>query len=129
MKAIVATKYGPPEVLQLKEVDKPTPKEDEVLIRIYATTVTMGDCELRALKFSFFMRLLMRLGFGLRRPRKSIPGQEIAGEIESVGKNVTKYSEGDQIFASTEFKFGAYAEYVCLPEKGVISKKPTNMTY
>ena len=129
MKAIVATKYGPPDVLQLKEVDKPTPKEDEVLIRIYATTVTMGDCELRALKFSFFMRLLMRLGFGLRKPRKPIPGQEIAGEIEAIGNNVQKFSVGDQIFASTEFKFGAYAEYVCLPEKGVMAKKPTNMTY
>ena len=129
MKAIITTKYGSPDVLQLKEVDKPTPKENEVLIRICATTVTAGDCELRALKFSFWMRLLMRLGFGLRRPRKRISGQELAGEIESVGKNVEKFSEGDQIFASAGFKFGAYAEYVCLPSKYVMAKKPTNMTY
>ncbi|TKJ19619.1 MAG: NAD(P)-dependent alcohol dehydrogenase [Promethearchaeota archaeon Loki_b32] len=129
MKAIVCTKYGPPDVLKLKEVDKPIPKDNEVLIRIHATTVTAGDCELRGLKFSFLLRFLMRLGFGFRRPRKNILGMDLAGEIESVGKDVKIFSEGDQIFASTGFKFGAYAEYVCLPSKYVIAKKPTNMTF
>ena len=129
MKAIVCTKYGSPEVLQLKEVEKPTPKENEVLIRIYGTTVTAGDTELRGLKFSFLMRLLMRLGFGIIRPRKKILGTELAGEIEAVGKDVKLFNEGDQIFASTAFKFGANAEYICLPSTYVMTKKPTNMTY
>ena len=129
MKAIVCTKYGPPEVLQLQEVEKPVQKDDEVLIRIYGTTVTAGDTELRGLKFPFFMRLLMRLGLGFRRPRKKILGQELAGQIESVGKDVTRFKIGDQIFASTAFRFGTYAEYVCLPSTYVMEKKPTNMSY
>ena len=129
MKAIVCTKYGPPEVLQLQEVEKPVQKDDEVLIRIYGTTVTAGDTELRGLKFPFFMRLLMRLGLGFRRPRKKILGQELAGQIESVGKDVTRFKIGDQIFASTAFSFGTYAEYVCLPSTYVMEKKPTNMSY
>jgi len=131
MKAIVATKYGSPDVLQLKEVDKPTPKEDEVLIRIYATTVTMGDCEIRALKFSRLLRFLMRLVIGFRGPRKkfSILGQELAGEIESVGKDVRLFKKGDQVFGSTGFGFGAYAQYNCLSEKGTLAIKPANMTY
>ncbi|NVM43416.1 MAG: NAD(P)-dependent alcohol dehydrogenase [Candidatus Lokiarchaeota archaeon] len=129
MKAIVCTKYGPPEVLQLKEVIRPTPKDNEVLIRIYGTTVTAGDTEIRDLKFSFWMRLLMRLGFGIIRPRKKILGQELSGVIESVGKEVKLFNEGDQIFASSAFKFGAYAEYICLPSKYVITKKPKNMSY
>ena len=129
MKAIVCTKYGPPEVLKIQEVEKPVQKDDEGLIRIYGTTVTAGDTELRGLKFPFFMRLLMRLGLGFRRPRKKILGQELAGQIESVGKEVTRFKEGDQIFASTAFRFGTYAEYVCLPSTYVMEKKPTNMSY
>jgi NADPH:quinone reductase-like Zn-dependent oxidoreductase len=129
MKAIVCTKYGSPEVLQLQEVEKPVQKDDEVLIRIYGTTVTAGDTELRGLKFPFFMRLLMRFGLGFIRPRKKILGQELAGQIESVGKDVTRFKIGDQIFASTAFRFGTYAEYVCLPSTYVMEKKPTNMSY
>ncbi len=129
MKAIICTKYGPPDVLQLKEVKKPIPKDNEVLIRIYGTTVTAGDTEIRALKFPFTMRLLMRLGFGIIRPRKKILGQELSGVIEKVGKEVTLFKAGDQIFAASTFSFGAYAEYICLPSTKIMTKKPKNMSY
>jgi NADPH:quinone reductase-like Zn-dependent oxidoreductase len=129
MKAIVCTKYGPPDVLQLKEVEKPTPKGNEVLIRIYAATVTAGDCELRRFKMPIWLWLPLRVYMGLRRPRKKILGQELAGEIESVGRDVTLFRKGDQVFAATGFVFGAYAEYVCLPGTHVMAAKPANMTY
>jgi NADPH:quinone reductase-like Zn-dependent oxidoreductase len=134
MKAIVWTEYGPPAVLQLKEVEKPTPKEDEVLIRIYATTVTAGDCEQRSLKLPIWYRLPMRAYVGLIRPERiTILGMELAGEIESVGKDVTLFREGDQVFAATGFVgMGACAEYICMPEEpeeGALTIKPANMTY
>ncbi|MFX1364799.1 MAG: NAD(P)-dependent alcohol dehydrogenase [Promethearchaeota archaeon] len=131
MKAIVCTKYGPPEVLQLREVEKPTPKDNEILIKIYAATVTMGDCEMRSLKFSGLLKVLMRLGMGFRRPRKrtSILGQELAGEIEAVGSEVTLFRKGDPVFGTTGFRFGAYAEYTCLPANGVMIIKPDKITY
>jgi len=131
MKAIVCTKYGPPDVLQLKEVDKPTPKDKEVLIRIHGATVTMGDCEMRSLKFPGMLRFLMRFGFGFKGPRKrfSILGQELAGEIEAVGNDVKLFKKGDPVFAASGFRFGAYAEYICLPEEGMLAIKPDNITY
>jgi NADPH:quinone reductase-like Zn-dependent oxidoreductase len=134
MKAIVWTEYGPPDVLQLKEVEKPAPKEDEVLIRIYATTVTAGDCEQRSLKLPIWYQLPMRAYVGLKRPtRITILGMDVAGEIEAAGKNVKRFGEGDQVFAATGFVgMGTNAEYMCLPEEpddGALALKPANMTY
>ena len=129
MKAIVCTKYGPPDVLRLKELQKPTPKDDEVLVRVHAATVTAGDCELRSLKLPLLWKLFVRVGFGFRAPRKKILGQELAGEIESIGRDVGLFRKGDQVFAFTGFRLGAYAEYNCLSEKGLLSIKPANMSY
>ncbi|AVX09301.1 NAD(P)-dependent alcohol dehydrogenase [Priestia megaterium] len=129
MKAMVCTKYGKPDVLQLQEVEKPIPKENEILIKIYATTVTSGDCRVRSFNSPLLLWLPMRIVLGLRKPRKSILGVELAGEVEDVGKNVTRFKKGDQLFAMTGMKFGGYAEYICLPEKGTIAVKPENVTY
>ncbi|MDR7242516.1 NAD(P)-dependent alcohol dehydrogenase [Priestia megaterium] len=129
MKAMVCTKYGKPDVFQLKEVEKPTPKENEILIKIHATTVTSGDCRVRSFNNPLLLWLPMRIVLGLRKPRKPILGVELAGEVEEVGKNVTRFKKGDQLFAMTGMKFGGYAEYICLPEKGTIAVKPENVTY
>jgi NADPH:quinone reductase-like Zn-dependent oxidoreductase len=129
MRAVVCTKYGPPDVLQLREVEKPSPKDTEVLIRIHAATVTSGDANLRKLTFpaSVVFWLLAPL-MGVRRPTKGILGSELAGEIEAVGKDVQSLAPGDQVFAISS-RFGANAEYICLPEDGVLAIKPANMTY
>ena len=125
MKAIVIAKYGSANGLQLKEIEKPTPEENEVLIKIHATTVTFGDVMLRS--FAGLRKLVFGLFFDLKSNK--ILGHELSGEIETVGSDVARFGKGDQVFASAGTKAGAYAEYICLPEDGMLAAKPTNMTF
>ena len=133
MKAVVYTQYGPADVLHLKEIAKPVPRNNEVLVKVHATTVTIGDTIMRSFKLpniSGWQKFMARLILGWNKPRRSILGMELAGEIESVGKKVTRFKPGDPIFASTfAVNFGGHAEYKCLPESGVIAIKPANLTY
>jgi len=129
MKAIVYTKYGPPDVLQLKEVAKPVPKDNEILVKVYATTVTSGDARARSFNIPPMFWLFGRIMVGFRGPRKKILGSELAGEIESVGKDVKLFREGDQVFGSTGIGMGTNVEYICRPEGGALAIKPANMTY
>lgn len=129
MRAIIHTKYGPPDELQLKEVEKPVPKRGEVLIKIRATTVTTSDCNIRNLTFVPKIFLLpMRMQFGFSKPINNILGFDLAGDVEAIGVDVTRFKKGDQIFGTTEPLYGAHAEYICLPEDGVLANKPANMT-
>jgi NADPH:quinone reductase-like Zn-dependent oxidoreductase len=135
MKAVLWTKYGSPDVLQLREVEKPTPKDNEVLVKIHAATVTAGDCEMRRLKFPFFLSFPMRIYIGFRKPTKiTVLGMELAGEVESVGKEVKRFKVGDRVFGTPGFNMGANAEYICLPErpeemKGVLVKMSEEISY
>jgi NADPH:quinone reductase-like Zn-dependent oxidoreductase len=125
LKAIVWTAYGSPDVLQLRDVEKPTPKDNEVLIKVRAATVTMGDCELRSLKVPLLLQLPVRAYMGLTKPsRVTILGQELAGDVEEVGSKVTRFKKGDAVFVPTFLRLGAYAEYKCMPEKYPVLKPP-----
>jgi NADPH:quinone reductase-like Zn-dependent oxidoreductase len=137
MKAVVCTKYGPPEVLQLTEVEKPKPKDNEILIKIFAAAVSSSDCftrDIRVLPLAFWLPARMALGFS--KPRRSILGLVLAGDIEAIGKNVTRFKKGDPVWAYPGMRFGAYAEYTCLLENGnigpkdaLVALKPANVTY
>ena len=129
MKAMVYERYGPPEVLQLKEVEKPVPKDNEVLIKIHATTVTSGDCRVRSLNVPAGFGLIMRLIFGFSKPKQPILGTELAGVIESVGKDACKFKVGDPVFAFGDAAMGCYAEYKCMPQDGAVALKPPNLTF
>lgn len=135
MKAVIWKKYGSPDGLQLQEIEKPTPKDNEVLIKIHASTVSKPDTEIRRINLPLLYAIPIRLYFGLIKPtRVKILGTEFAGEIESIGKGVTNYKVGDQVYGYTGLKMGTYAEYICLSVKaggmtGVFSKKPANLTY
>lgn len=133
MQAIVWTRYGSPDALQLQEIPQPVPNDDQVLIRVHAAGVTKGDCEARSLQFPLFLSLPMRLYMGILKPaRHKILGQELAGEVVAAGKNVTQFKVGDAVFGTTGLSFGAYAEYICLPtgaHEVALAHMPANMTY
>ena len=137
MKAIVCTEFGPPDVLHIEEVEKPAPKDNEVLIRVYATSVNYGDLVARNFKnitprqfnMPFLFWLIAKISFGLKKPNLKILGSEFAGKIEAVGKDVTLFKAGNPVFGYLGQSMGAYAEYLCIPEDGVLAIKPTNMTY
>ena len=131
MRAAVCTRYGPPEVLQLREVEKPIPRDNEVLIKIYATTVTSSDWFIRSALRSapVTTQILLRLVMGFTRPRKPILGLVLAGEIEETGKRLRRFRVGDRVYAFTKFRFGSYAQYTCLPETATLTSAPSNLTY
>jgi NADPH:quinone reductase-like Zn-dependent oxidoreductase len=130
MKAMVATQYGSPDVLQLRNVEKPVPKDHEILVKVHAATVNVGDCRMRSFTVPPLFWLPARIALGFSKPRHPIFGMELAGDVEAVGKAVQRFKAGDQVFASTfEAHFGAHAEYKCLPEDGAVVTKPRHMTY
>jgi NADPH:quinone reductase-like Zn-dependent oxidoreductase len=132
MRAAVCTGYGPPDVLRLRDVPRPVPRDDEVLVRIRATTVSAADCEIRRFDFAPWIWVPIRLAFGIRRPRQPVLGQELAGDVEWVGKDVRSFGKGDRVFAATGIPLGAHAEYICLrerPQTGAIATMPANVGY
>ncbi len=129
MKAVICTQYGSPDVLELAELDKPTPKDNEICIKIHASAVTASDVRVRALRFPFFIRTMIRLVMGMTKPRNPVLGLVLAGEVESVGAAVTKFKPGDQVCGMTGPELGCYAEYRCLSEKACLVKKAENVSY
>lgn len=129
MKAMVCTRYGPPEVLELQQLEKPVPKANEILIKVRASTATAGDCEMRSFTFPLYLRIPLRLFFGLRKPRLKVLGQEFAGEVELAGEEQALFQAGDRIFGSTELKLGANAEYLCLPSHYAIAHMPEGLSF
>lgn len=129
MKAVVCTKYGAPEVLQLREIEKPIPKDNEIRIKIHATTVSAADCRVRSFNLPVSFWIPARLMLGLRKPRKFILGMELSGEVVAIGKDVKLFKKGAKVFAATLQTFGSYAEYICLPEDGPIALMPSNTSY
>jgi NADPH:quinone reductase-like Zn-dependent oxidoreductase len=129
MKAIVCTRYGPPEGLRLEEVERPTPRKNEVCIKIFATAVNSSDCYVRGLPFIFAYRVLARLALGLTAPRRRILGMVLGGEVASVGQDVRSFKEGDQVFGFDRYVFGTYVQYVCWPANGLLAMRPGNLSY
>lgn len=128
MKAIIATTYGPPEVLKLQELPRPVPKSNEILIKIHASTLTAGDCEIRRFDFPLSFWLLFRLMFGIFKPRMKVLGQEFAGEVVEVGKEVKNFKKRDKVFGPSE-RFRTHAEYLCLKAGKAIAHKPKNISF
>jgi NADPH:quinone reductase-like Zn-dependent oxidoreductase len=129
MRAVVCTRYGPPEVLQLAELPEPVPRRDQVRIKMRATAVTSSDCLVRSLNLPLGMRIAARLAVGMTRPRRRVLGMVVAGEIDAVGKDVSRFTEGDQVFGFDRFAFGGYAEYKCMAESGVLAARPSSLSY
>ena len=129
MKAIAWTKYGDPDVLVVKEIQKPSFKDNEILIKVKATTVTLGDCEIRSMSLPLAFKLPIKLFLGFRKPRSATLGQEFSGIVESVGKSITRFSKGDEVFGQTGMSMGAYSQYMIVPENGIITKKPENISF
>lgn len=129
MKAVIWTKYGEPNSLVLGEIEKPSPKNNEILIKIKATTVTLGDCEVRSLDLPLAFKLPIRLFLGVRKPRGFTLGQEFSGIVEQIGKDVTRFKAGDEIFGQTGIGMGAYSQFMTQPEKGIMAKKPSNISF
>ena len=130
MKAIVYTEYGEPDVLHVKEIRKPEPDDDEILIRVHAVEATKADCEIRGFNFAVkWFWLPMRIAMGVKRPKQQVLGGYFAGIVETVGKNVTKFNPEDEVFGSTKMQFGAYGEYICVPANYTIVQKPNNISF
>jgi NADPH:quinone reductase-like Zn-dependent oxidoreductase len=129
MKAVVCMRYGPPEVLHIMEVDKPIPRDNEILVKVRATTVAVADSRIRAFRVPSGAWIPARLALGITKPRKGILGVELAGDVEAVGKDVKRFKEGDAIFASTLSNMGGHAEYVCIAESGPVAVKPADLSY
>jgi NADPH:quinone reductase-like Zn-dependent oxidoreductase len=129
MRAIVCTKYGPPDVLQIKEIEKPVPKNNEVLVRVKATTVTQADTRVRGFRVPLSFWVPARFAIGVTKPKRPVLGTELAGVVEEIGKDVRKFKEGDQVFALTGHDLGCYAEFRCVPEDGVMVQKPVKLSF